>query len=116
MDQDFKKYKLLDLKILSSKEVIFMKRKIFLLFVILIGFIVFARGKYFSDISSYYLKNLPKQNLSNYEIQALIKMRKEEKLARDVYIRLGKKFNLFVFRNISNSPTATYECYKSYFG
>ena len=43
--------------------------------------------------------------LSKQEIKDLQYMREEEKLARDVYLTLGEKWDLQVFKNISNSET-----------
>lgn len=39
-------------------------------------------------------------SLSDYEKNSLLLMRQEEKLARDVYLTLGEKYNLPVFTNI----------------
>ncbi len=50
-----------------------------------------------------YISNLPKESLSKEEIKHLKYMREEEKLARDVYITLYKKWKLPIFRNISKS-------------
>ena len=49
------------------------------------------------------INNLPKETLSTIEKSSLLVMREEEKLARDVYITLFRKWNLKVFNNISNS-------------
>jgi len=46
---------------------------------------------------------LPSQNISDDENSGLLYMREEEKLARDVYITLYKKWNLPIFDNISQS-------------
>jgi hypothetical protein len=43
------------------------------------------------------------EELSEDEVSALLYMREEEKLARDVYIALGSRWNLPVFQNISQS-------------
>lgn len=43
------------------------------------------------------------QNLSSGEIAGLVKMREEEKLARDVYTTLGKQWGSQIFVNISSS-------------
>ena len=51
----------------------------------------------------YLVKKLPKENLSKEETQYLIKMREEEKLARDVYLSLAKDYRLPIFRNIARS-------------
>ncbi len=50
-----------------------------------------------------YIKNLPKKSLSLKEIEDLYHMREEEKLARDVYLTLYKKYNLIVFKNIAKA-------------
>jgi len=50
-----------------------------------------------------YIKTLPKQSLSNQEIRDLMHMREEEKLARDVYKALYKRWGLRIFNNISKS-------------
>ncbi len=49
------------------------------------------------------LANLPIEDLSNFEKESLVLMREEEKLARDVYLTLGEKFDLPVFSNIPRS-------------
>ncbi len=46
---------------------------------------------------------LPKQQLDVNETTAILKMREEEKLARDVYKAMYKKWNLQIFYDISNS-------------
>jgi hypothetical protein len=46
---------------------------------------------------------LPKEDLSNDEKEALLFMREEEKLARDVYLTLGEKYDLSVFNNIAKA-------------
>lgn len=49
------------------------------------------------------LTQLPMEDLSEDEKSALLYMREEEKLARDVYLTLAEKYNLNVFNNIANS-------------
>ncbi len=49
------------------------------------------------------VENLPAQDLSAEEEMGLLKMREEEKLARDVYQVLYKKWNQPVFSNIAQS-------------
>ena len=49
------------------------------------------------------ISTLPPQDLSEDEKAGLLKMRQEEKLARDVYLKLYEKWGLQVFANISNS-------------
>lgn len=46
---------------------------------------------------------LPNETLSNEEKDGLLLMREEEKLARDVYQTLYKKWNLQIFANIAQS-------------
>lgn len=46
---------------------------------------------------------LPKQPLSPEEKEGLLYLREEEKLARDVYLYLGEKFNARAFLNIAES-------------
>jgi hypothetical protein len=43
--------------------------------------------------------------LSQQEIESILLMREEEKLARDVYLALGKQWNVPVFANISRSES-----------
>lgn len=45
----------------------------------------------------------PKQSLSTDELNSLIYMREEEKLARDIYQFFYKKYNMPIFYNISQS-------------
>lgn len=49
------------------------------------------------------VKDLPKETLSSAEAASLLAMREEEKLARDVYAALAKKWNIPVFGNIAQS-------------
>ena len=49
------------------------------------------------------IEDIPISNLNEYEINGLILMREEEKLARDVYKFLGAKWNMRIFENIANS-------------
>ncbi|RTZ70352.1 MAG: hypothetical protein DSZ30_00990 [Aquificaceae bacterium] len=51
----------------------------------------------------YYIESLPKKKLTPQEIETLLYMREEEKLARDVYLTLYQKWGLPVFRNIARS-------------
>ncbi len=56
----------------------------------------------FSD----YISQMPMEDLSEKEIEGLVFMREEEKLARDVYIKLYEKWTLMPFKNISKSEQA----------
>ena len=49
------------------------------------------------------IADLPKEDLSDAEKDSLLKMIQDEKLARDVYTSLYKKWNLEVFNNISKA-------------
>jgi len=49
------------------------------------------------------IAGLPYEALSEVEIEGLIQMREEEKLARDVYVTLYEKWGLAIFNNISQS-------------
>lgn len=46
------------------------------------------------------IADLPVEDLNEAEKTSLLKMREEEKLARDVYLTLGKKWDANVFQNI----------------
>jgi len=50
-----------------------------------------------------YINSLPKENLSQDEIDGLLLMREEEKLAHDVYNTLYIKWGQNIFNNIANS-------------
>jgi hypothetical protein len=49
------------------------------------------------------IENLPEQSLSQAEIDGLLLMREEEKLARDVYQTLYEQWGLRIFANIAQS-------------
>jgi hypothetical protein len=49
------------------------------------------------------ISNIETGELSEQEIQSLVFMREEEKLARDVYLKLYESWNADIFLNISNS-------------
>ena len=49
------------------------------------------------------ISDLPYEDLSEAEVDMLVKMRQEEKLARDVYITLYEKWGLRIFSNIAQS-------------
>ena len=51
----------------------------------------------------YNLDNLPVEPLSEAEKNSILFMREEEKLARDIYLKLYEKWNHTSFSNISNS-------------
>lgn len=50
-----------------------------------------------------YVNSLPKQDLSQDEIDAILYMREEEKLARDVYLSMYDLYGSIIFSNIANS-------------
>ena len=56
-----------------------------------------------TDLCACIEANYPNEELSDVEVAALLKMREEEKLARDVYIAMYEKWNQNVFNNISKS-------------
>jgi hypothetical protein len=49
------------------------------------------------------ISSFPIETISEFEKNGLLIMREEEKLAKDVYVTLYKKWNLNVFNNISSS-------------
>lgn len=49
------------------------------------------------------INSLPKETLNAAELNSLVLLREEEKLARDVYIALYNKWGVTIFNNISNS-------------
>ena len=49
------------------------------------------------------LNSSQKYNLTERDKNSLLYMYQEEKIARDVYITLGNKWNLRIFKNISQS-------------
>lgn len=53
-----------------------------------------------------YVYSLPTEDLSLEEIQAILYMREEEKLARDVYLTLYEKWGEPIFNNIAQSEQA----------
>ncbi len=69
----------------------------------------FAYGRYGQGKGGFgpgilpYINSFPKQEISQDERTALLHMREEEKLARDVYKTLGKTWGLRVFSNIAKS-------------
>ena len=73
------------------------------------GGVGMGTGAGFTDLVSQY----PYQDLSEEERAGLIKMREEEKLARDVYLTLFNKWNHRVFSNIANSEQMHMDAVKS---
>ncbi len=97
------------------------KMRTILVIVLVVGFLtgnVFAGrwgwggGQYAMDFSSL-VAQYPYQDLSEEERAGLIKMREEEKLARDVYLTLFDKWNHQVFSNIANSEQRHMDAVKS---
>lgn len=62
-----------------------------------------SSGSSFSGNIGQVLENVDIQDLSDAEKEGILLMREEEKLARDVYIALYKKWNLRTFTNISRA-------------
>jgi hypothetical protein len=56
---------------------------------------------------------LPAASLSDQETAALLFMREEEKLARDVYIQMYQKWRLPIFKNISKSEQTHMDAIKA---
>ena len=56
---------------------------------------------------------LPASILSDAEVEGLLYMREEEKLARDVYLTLYEKWGLPVFQNITNSEQTHMDAVKT---
>jgi len=52
---------------------------------------------------SSYVALLPQEEISEEELNSLILMREEEKLARDVYLTLSQQYRIPIFRNIAKS-------------
>jgi len=76
------------------------------LILILVPMIISSQGmgkRYNQSNYNYIISDFPAQEISDTEKQALIKMREEEKLARDVYQTLYQKWNVRIFSNISKS-------------
>jgi len=104
-----------------------MKKYIYVLIVILliivISYLIYSNktiiksNEYVVDSSDFvvaanHVNNLPIEELSSDEINGLIIMREEEKLAHDVYITLYDKWGLNVFNNISKSELTHTEAVK----
>lgn len=62
-----------------------------------------ARGQNGQGKCQVSLASLPIEDLNDFEKSSLLLMREEEKLARDVYLTLGEKYDLPVFTNIPRS-------------
>lgn len=62
-----------------------------------------GQGLNVADLCATLESNYPKEALAAEEKEALLFMREEEKLARDVYVSLGKKWNLPIFNNINQA-------------
>jgi hypothetical protein len=61
---------------------------------------VYSQGNRGGCMNTDFISDIPKSDLSEEEKAGLILMREEEKLARDVYVTLGEKWNLPMFSNI----------------
>ena len=95
-------------------------KKQFIYFAIILLFLVVSSGctntpenqtssnEYVIDQSDFVkgnelIQDIPGSQLSDEEIAGLILMREEEKLARDVYNKLGEKWGTNIFTNIAKS-------------
>jgi len=65
------------------------------------------------DALSDALNQIPMNELSNVEAEGLLYMREEEKLARDVYLRLFEEWAIATFQNISDSEQTHTDAVKS---
>ena len=65
------------------------------------------------DALSDALNQIPMNELSNVEAEGLLYMREEEKLARDVYLRLFEEWAIATFQNISDSEQTHTDAIKS---
>lgn len=59
------------------------------------------------------VSSLPHEELSEAEIEGLMQMREEEKLARDVYLTLHQDWNHQIFQNIARSEQRHMEAVKT---
>ena len=65
------------------------------------------------SVSSNALNPIPADELSPVEIEGILFMREEEKLARDVYLTLYDRWGLLIFQNIANSEATHMEAVKT---
>lgn len=104
-----------------------MKKNIYItivvLFIIIISYVIYNKNssvkseEYVVDSSDFvvadnHVVNLPIEELNIEEINGLITMREEEKLAHDVYVTLYDKWKLNIFKNISQSELTHTEAVK----
>jgi hypothetical protein len=59
------------------------------------------------------VNSLPYETLSASEVEGIMQMREEEKLARDVYLELYKTWDLPVFYNIAQSEQTHMDAVKT---
>ncbi|MDK2464101.1 MAG: DUF2202 domain-containing protein, partial [Candidatus Korarchaeota archaeon] len=59
------------------------------------------------------VNSIPLGDLAEEEIQGLLYMREEEKLARDVYLTLYEKWGLPIFQNIARSEQTHMDAVKT---
>ena len=59
------------------------------------------------------IRPIPAGDLSAAEVEGILYMREEEKLARDVYLALYEQWELPIFRNIANSEATHMEAVKT---
>ncbi len=70
-----------------------------LVLILAVSGLVFARGRGMGTL----IADMPYEELSRAEEKAILKMREEEKLARDVYITLYNEYRNRVFKEISRA-------------
>ena len=63
----------------------------------------YRKGEHIKDHENTSINSIPKSDLNNDEVDAILYIREEEKLARDVYLTLYEKWNLPIFKNIASS-------------
>jgi hypothetical protein len=99
-----------------------MKKKIFLSFILVfvLAIAVFSftgKGKERRGENNIIIQNMvftmPYESLSPLEKSSLLKMREEEKLARDIYLALYETWGIPVFNNISDSEQKHMDAVKS---
>lgn len=76
--------------------------------ILITGLLIAVLGTTFASVTPAFAEGLTANEsvLSSSEVEDLIFMREEEKLAHDVYVTLYAKWGLSIFQNIANSEAA----------
>ncbi len=93
-----------------------MRKRIFVMLFLMIGIIFsMSNSSLWGEIDNItqIVNSFPKQTLDENEIAGILKMRQEEKLARDVYETLYNKWGLKVFSNIAKSEQTHMDAVKA---